>query len=445
MQSTPAPPTAAPPPPPPPPSAPYQVLLARETGAALGRLAGQGRTANRLRGLQAATVVAAILFALLGSLGLARRDAAIDDVRQASSQLIAVQNIRVSLVQADSIATSSYLAGGQEDPAKRTEYLAAIGRATDQLVDVSNGVDSADAARLAEASELLGGYVGLVEQARANNRQGFPVGAAYQRQANAVVTNDSPEQADIVTLLREVEQSQRATINERLDDAHRAGAWFDVAGWTLLGMLLVGLLWLARRFKRLVNIPIAVAGVLLAIVVLAGTSRQGSSMSDADEAVGTLQTADLATQSRAAGFDARSQEALALINRGNGQANEARWLIAQATAAQSLDRCRVCEPSAIAFGRYSDAHERLRDADDSGDWEGAVAMTLGNQGGLVDDFDAFADATESVSDDNAARADERLSDARSGLGMLRILTIAAGLIVAVLVAIGYGQRLREYR
>ncbi|MDQ3351156.1 MAG: hypothetical protein M3501_04255, partial [Actinomycetota bacterium] len=143
------------------------MLLARETGAALGRLAGQGRTANRLRGLQAATVVAAILFALLGSLGLARRDAAIDDVRQASSQLIAVQNIRVSLVQADSIATSSYLAGGQEDPAKRTEYLAAIARATDQLVDVSNGVDSADAARLAEASELLGGYVGLVEQARA--------------------------------------------------------------------------------------------------------------------------------------------------------------------------------------------------------------------------------------------------------------------------------------
>jgi len=421
------------------------MLLAREAGAALGRLAGQGRTANRLRGLQAATVVAAILFALLGSLGLARRDAAIDDVRQASSQLIAVQNIRVSLVQADSIATSSYLAGGQEDPAKRTEYLAAIARATDQLVDVSNGVDSADAARLAEASELLGGYVGLVEQARANNRQGFPVGAAYQRQANAVVTNDAPEDADIVTLLREVEQSQRATINGRLDDAHRAGAWFDAAGWTLLGMIVVGLLWLARRFKRLVNVPIAVAGVLLAIVVLAGTSRQGSSVSDADEAVGTLQTADLATQSRAAGFDARSQEALALINRGNGQANEARWLIAQATAAQSLDRCRVCGPSAIAFGRYSDAHERLRDADDSGDWDGAVAMTLGNESGLVNEFDAFADATESVSDDNAARADERLSDARSGLGMLRILTIAAGLIVAVLVAIGYGQRLREYR
>jgi hypothetical protein len=72
-------------------------------------------------------------------------------------------------------------------------------------------------------------------------------------------------------------------------------------------------------------------------------------------------------------------------------------------------------------------------------------MTLGNQGGLVNEFDAFADATESVSDDNAAGADERLSDARSGLGMLRIVTIAAGLIVAVLVAIGYGQRLREYR
>ena len=34
------------------------------------------------------------------------------------------------------------------------------------------------------ANAGLARYTGLIEQARANNRQGFPVGAAYQRQAN---------------------------------------------------------------------------------------------------------------------------------------------------------------------------------------------------------------------------------------------------------------------
>ena len=59
--------------------------------------------------------------------------------------------------------------------------------------------------KLSEASRLLGSYVGLVEQARANNRQGFPVGATYQRQANGIVSNADADTPDIVSSLRAVE------------------------------------------------------------------------------------------------------------------------------------------------------------------------------------------------------------------------------------------------
>ena len=101
----------------------------------------------------------------------------IDDVRTASGQLLGVQDIRVRIVHADAIASSSYLRSGQEDPAQRTAYLDEIAKAGDGLVAVSAAANDTDLVQLSEASRLLGSYVGLVEQARANNRQGFPVGA----------------------------------------------------------------------------------------------------------------------------------------------------------------------------------------------------------------------------------------------------------------------------
>ena len=40
-------------------------------------------------------------------------------------------------------------------------------------------------------NEQLVGYVALIEDARANNRQGFPVGAQYQRTASATLRADA--------------------------------------------------------------------------------------------------------------------------------------------------------------------------------------------------------------------------------------------------------------
>ena len=237
-----------------------------------------------------------------------------------------LQDIQVRIVHADAIASSSYLRSGQEDPAQRTAYLDEIGKAGDGLVAVSAAANSADLEQLSSASRLLGSYVGLVEQARANNRQGFPVGAAYQRQANGIVSNADPDTPDIVSSLRAVEESQRAQINDSLASAHRAGIWLNVTGGCCSPRLVVGSWWLWRTFRRVVNIPIAVALLALFLLLLIGGVKQAGAVSDADDAVGTqLAGADKAAQARAAAFEARSQEALTLINRGNGAANEVNW------------------------------------------------------------------------------------------------------------------------
>ena len=244
------------------------------------------RTA-RLSVLRAIFVVLAVIFAIAGAFGIDQRSNAINDVRTASRQLLALQDIQVRIVHADAIASSSYLRSGQEDPAQRTAYLDEIATAGDGLVAVSGAATDADLGQLSEASRLLGSYVGLVEQARANNRQGFPVGATYQRQANGIVSNTDPDVPDIVSSLRAVEASQRDQINDSLATAHRAGLWLHLFGWLLLIALILGSLWLSRTFRRVINIPIALAAVALLLLLVIGGTAQAGAVSDTDDAVGT--------------------------------------------------------------------------------------------------------------------------------------------------------------
>ena len=105
--------------------------------------------------------------------------------------------------------------------------------------------------------------------------------------------------------------------------------------------LVLGSLWLSRTFRRVVNIPIALAAVALLLLLVIGGTTQAGAVSDADDAVGTqLAGADSAAQARAAAFEARSQEALTLINRGNGAANEANWLRGDDVVNQELESGR---------------------------------------------------------------------------------------------------------
>jgi hypothetical protein len=422
----------------------------------VGRRLSATSTPARLSLLRAVFIVLAVVFAVGGAFGINRRANAINEVRTASRQLLALQDIQVRIVHADAIASSSYLRSGQEDPAQRTAYLDEIAKAGDGLVAVSGAATDTDLQQLSEASRLLGSYVGLVEQARANNRQGFPVGATYQRQANGIVSNTDPDTADIVSSLSAVEASQRGQINDSLATAHRAGAWLHLSGWLLFIALVLGSWWMWRTFRRILNIPIAIALLVLFVLLVIGAVTQAGAVSDADRAVGTqLAGADSAAQARAAAFEARSQEALTLINRGNGAANEANWLVRDDIVTQELANGRgsfVAQSGGAAddYEEYQKAHREIRQLDDDGDWDTAVAVSLGADGpesgiNAVVAFDSFDQAVGQLATTEGASASSQLSDATSSLGSLRNIVFVAGLVVAVLAALGIGQRLKEYR
>ncbi len=408
-------------------------------GSAARGVAHGGSTPARLRAWMIATAVVAVLFGVLSAAGVDRRASSLRAADAASQQLIAVQDVQVRLVHADAIARENYLRGGIEDGAKRATYASELAAVSDGLVSVANSVLSNEAATLAGVSAQLSRYSGLVEQARANNRQGFPVGAAYLRAANALST-------EMATALQSVQASLRQQVNDTLDRSDKAGAWLHATGWPLVIMLVLGGAWVAARFRRLLNVPVALAGLVTLLVLIVGGTVQASAMSDAETATaGQLQAADLAAQARSASFAAHAQEFSTLIARGSG-GDDSAWQTFISSSEVALDRmCSISGECGLTtyLDGYTAAHAGVRSRDDAGDWDAARASSLDGDASLAfADFDVASSDTAATLGEQAASA---MSSAADGLATLRVLAFLAGMVVAALVLVGYSQRLREYR
>jgi len=407
---------------------------------------------TKLRAATVVTVVLALVLSLGGWYSVQRRSTAIDDAAAAAQQLIRVQDVRVLVVEADSLASRAYLQGGQEVAAERQAYEDSAANASNGLVDAATAATTVDAQLLESANAQLARYLGLVEQARANNRQGFPVGAAYLRQAHTV-------SVAIVSALREVEAHARQRVDDSIARAHRS-SWLLVLGTMLvLAAIVVGGVWVAIRWRRLINVPLAAAGLLAFVVLTAGVGVNAGAMNDADAVVEQpLAAADVLAQARAAAFDARSNEALTLINRGGGQAADAQWhlskSIVDAALSESCDAygagCDADEP----FAAYAVGYTAVRTLDDKeGDWEDARDLSTTGQttasvpSGVnpVASFESFAETSGDAIAAESSSAARGFDNAVDNLGLLAFLVVIAGLAIAVLAVLGYGQRVREYR
>ena len=396
-------------------------------------------------------------FGLAGSAAINARIGAIGDTRAAASRLGAIQTARTAAVEADSIATTSFLVGGLEDPARRATYERRLARSVATLSSI--GGDSRTRRALAEAGSALNRYAGLVEQARANNRQGLPVGAAYQRQASALMRDA------IVTQFDEIDRLVRAEINRSFETSRTSILWLHGFGLASVGAILVGSVWLARRTNRRLNLGLIGA---LALVVVAwgvgGTSARNGAVRAEDTARGPLTQFDQLGQGRSAGFDARSLEALTLIARGSGAAYQARWQSQAALAERLLGaRCNADSSACAslkAFGAYATEHAKVRALDEAGNWDGAVAAALGTAdpnaaatttaptgeaANSARAFEAFDAESARATTAAANSADLGFADALDAPAWTRWLVLAAGLAAAALIIAGYNPRLKEYR
>lgn len=397
-------------------------------------------TPGRLRVAGAAAVVACLVFGFGATGAVAERSSAITNARNHAAQLVRVQDIRSNLTQADAAATNAFLVGGLEPSDQRASYTQGIAGATEALASAAAG-SSADAAVFATTNHLLAEYAGLIESARANNRQGFPIGAAYLRQAS-----------DLLRLQILPPLSRLVTAEQ----AHIASAYADVANANvaLIVVLVLGLfvlvvvqIWLSAKTRRTVNIGLGIATVIVVVAALAGEFAMAYAQQKAsDTRRGSLANTDALATARTDAFDAKSEESLALINRGSGQPFEAQYQVDMDNARAALQSTGTGSDLTPLLDAYDTAHKAVRKDDDGGNWDAAVNLATSNDPqGTKPAFAAFDASSRRALTTQASNATDGLNAARRPLGAIAVLLFFAGIAAAVLAWRGIALRLREYR
>ncbi len=355
-------------------------------------------TPRRLRRLGTALVVLGVVFGVLAALTFVLMVTALGRASASTAQLIRVQQIQTNLLAADATATNAFLVGGLEPPAQRQAYDDAINAATTGITEAAEA-EPADEQALSRLNEELVAYVALIEDARANNRQGFPVGAQYQRTASATLRADAlPLLDNLVTANAQRAESQM-------------GVWpiaiLAVAGLGALAALVLAQVWLARRFRRRVNPGVVAATVVVLVTWVIGLIAVGATGAAVNGIKdGSFADVNAVATARIQGFNAKSNESLTLIARGSGAAFEKAWTESAAQVTTSL--ADSSPPLRTPWDAYAAVHRQIRTLDDSGQWDQAVRLATGTgEGSSNATFGAFDEQTSVFLDQVTTATAER--------------------------------------
>jgi hypothetical protein len=220
-----------------------------------------------------------------------------------------------------------------------------------------------------------------------------------------------------------------------------------VPGLLTLVVLGLALVWLARRTRRYVNLPLAAAALVVLVTLVLGTVGLLAVKADVDTTRDGVYAATLSTaQARIAGFDAKSNESLTLIARGSGGAFEKAWQASDAAVTAELTELGQNPASSslspLPWPQYASVHKQIRGLDDSGDWDGAVTLATGTGNATFATFDTS-------SDEQLARLSEQTAQQLDqGVGWLPAagaLGVLAGVVAALCSWWGVSLRLEEYR
>ncbi|NGO69578.1 hypothetical protein G5C65_14690 [Streptomyces sp. SB3404] len=429
---------------------------------------------GRLRAIGAALAALVVLFGAVTAWQVADRSAAADAV-VTDSQPLSADAARVyrSLADADTSASSGFLAGGEEPRAVRERYEKDIREASELLASAAaNSGNSASAQRqIAVLNRGLPVYTGLVESARANNRQGLPLGGAYLRYANEKM------RGELLPAARALYTEETRRLRADYDDAE---------SWPLLalgaGVLALGALGWAqhrhyRRTNRVFNLGLlgATAATLALLVWLTGghaLARAGLVDSD-EQGARSLHALNAAWISA---LQARGDENMTLVARGGGAAYEKSYRkqmahVAGAGKQRNGDRDgdgdgdgdgtgqlddalaladdaagkAAIERARQAVGTWKERHARARALDDGGEYDRAVRMVIGSDRSTGASFDRV-DGSLGVASAHEQKQFTRAADGGRGwFGGLTVGALALAVAGAAAAVLGIGRRLAEYR
>ncbi|MFE6867867.1 hypothetical protein ACFVFS_15025 [Kitasatospora sp. NPDC057692] len=433
------------------------------------RLARATRTApGRLRLAGTLLAVLTLAFGALTAVQLNSRAAAAERVVGSSQPLSqAAADINRSLADADATAASGFLLAGAEPRAVRERYEQDLRTASQLISEAASRATTSSGLQelLSTLNQKVPVYAGLVETARANNRQGFPLGGAYQRYASQQM------RTELLPAAARLSAAQNEVLADDIADA-RATPW---AGYALGVVALLALAWvqlaLFRRTNRVFNIGLlaASASVLAAVLWLTVSATGADSALGRGEREGGAPLRAL-NAARVDVLTARLAENLHYVSRGSSSTYSKLWsettgrlytrpaeagaavagTLAQAEAMAPADARATVELALRDYQQWTDRHTAATALENQGDYQAALDATV-----TAKEADAprTADASFIAADrelaqaavleegrfrDSALGVDEDLRTAAAGVAALGLAAAAAALG-------GLGRRLAEYR
>ena len=414
-------------------------------------------TPDRLRRVGAVLVVGCLLAGAFGLFdGVARTDA----VDEGGTRIAAVHadaaELYRSLADADAMATSGFVSGGQEPAEVRARYDRDLADTTARLVHAAGMLPADDPATpaLATIAARLPVYSGLVESARTYNRLGLPLGQSYLDSASRLMARE------ILPAAEELRTLQAAALTDAYGRAGSAPIAVLLIGLAALAAVLDAAVRERRRTQRVLSVGLTVAGGALVVALLWWVIATSVASGRLTDAARHSDVADTLDEARAAVLQARSNESLVLVARSGGAADtgftdridgvlgttDERGLLSTATdAADPATDDRVAAVR-TATEEWSTAHRRLRELDDGGLYREAVASATGaDPAGSGAAFDRLgAVLGETIDAERAAFRAE--ADAATGaVTGLAVGPAVLALLAAAAAAAGIGRRVEEYR
>lgn len=380
--------------------------------------------------LAAATAGVVVVASLAAAWVAAENRSTIADARREGLQVArAASTFSASLVAADADASGALIAGGLDVPVPDKDYADYLRDASLALTDAAAGATDDDVEDIDALAEGLVAYTGLVETARANSRQGFPVGATYLSQARRLAANDLVPRAE--RLRREGERRVAQAANHLVRPAASAAVLLLLAA---VAMVVLASVTVAGRTRHVLH-PGLVVATLVAIVSLAimtlGIARQTTTLSAAasDDVEGYVLANDTSSDlSRL-----RVTEIAAVAARGSG-----------GPLYQSFDE-QVAELGRDQVGfvdGYVDSVAEVEATDLQGDNRGAAEITL--TGTSFEQYQSAAAGIDDSVDREAATLADRIDEAGSA-GISPFVPLGLGTLAAGLAAAGILDRGRRYR
>jgi len=394
--------------------------------------------------LTGALVLVSVLVGVLTAVGVRGRSAALDDLTERSGPLsVAAQDIYRALSDADVTATSAFLSSGAESAELRNRYLTDIAQAESAIAVAVAAREPAEMSvgdgPLDVLSTRLSVYTGIIERARANNLQGFPVGASDQQMAsNLMRTELLPAAEDLFT----AESARVAADQDRADGFPVVEV---VLGVLALVILIIAQVYLRRTTRRVFNVGLLVAtgaalvSLLWVLIAVLGVSHNVDQSREGSTRIGEL------TETRIAALGARANETLTLVARGSGGSFDEDFnRIFPGLKGQLRDADLTAAES--AYGDWEAVHADIREADKGGDYGRAVELAVGeDENGARAHFDAVdGDLATALGESNDVFTDE-VSQASNAVTGTVIGVIVLAVLMAAGSATGIWQRLKEYR